>query len=330
MKPLSMDQLVSFALKLEKETRFVISKIAPEIRSRFVKPVRQAELGDLKVIGIDGGLARRRYALFDVLLLRSVGVEFIFENRKLAHVVYHPSKYVEPVAIPNNRIEEEAEYQSSLYRDLDEKRMALELASRMPDLIICHGSLIPHNFQRIEATKMDVFKELAEVISSLFRLKDVMVCGVVEDSRGRVLCETVENELGFEIPAGMNDAYLLSCILEQGERTKCIDYLRDPGLRSVFQSCNIDIDALKVFYLKAGKLDLPLRIELISGETNAEKLADRLAGILLSLSTSASYSMPSVLIEADMRARIREEEADRFFGKFDMLVRKQRRNARPL
>ena len=66
-----------------------------------------------------------------------------------------------------------------------------------------------------------------------------------------------------------------------------------------------------VTYLKPVSFDIPLRIELLHRTPENSDLAERVAQIIQSLSGSnPAYAMPNVLMEADARVRIPNEEMD--------------------
>lgn len=330
MQKLSIAELMSKAAEIIENSRAIVEKASPQIRAGFVKQAHPGMPEKLRVIGIDGGMVKRSYAFFDVLLLRSVGVEFSFVGDRLADITYHPSSYVEPKAVLLEKAEDDLALSSSLLRELEEKHRMLECARCEPDILMCHGSLIPHNLQIMNADGPDVFKELVDVMKRLFGVNRSIVCGVVEDSRGRIFGEHVRSKVpDVDLPR-MPDAYILLHILNAGERTICMDYTCDPKMRKLFSSYGIEIEKVNVFYLKAGKLDIPLRVEFVADENKREDIASFLSSVLLSLVTSSSYSLPSVLIEADMRARIKEDEAGLLLSNFESLWVKRRRDRRPV
>ncbi|MHA1953032.1 MAG: hypothetical protein ACW96U_03705, partial [Candidatus Heimdallarchaeaceae archaeon] len=65
------------------------------------------------------------------------------------------------------------------------------------------------------------------------------------------------------------------------------------------------------FYLKTAEFDAPLRVEfplLFSDQTD---LAQRISALVIAVSRyNPEYGLPSVIIEADARARLQETDAD--------------------
>ncbi len=332
MQELEIKDLIEKARTLVKKNSELIEELSTSIK-KYARTVQPAVLDNLRVVGIDGGMIKKSYSFFDIVLLRSIGVEFYFKNNKLENVLYHPSAQITPKIVFFEKFEHEEQFsiKASYLRELDEKKLLLECSRHKPDLLIAHGSIVPHNIYADQVTKDEIYLNLIDTIKELTRIGSSVVCGVVEDSRGRIFSRYLSQMEDIDIPP-MSDVSLLSQTLKVGTRTVCIDYAQEQQLLRVFQSLEIPADRIKVFYVKTGVHDLPLRVEFVARKpSECEDVADYIASVLLSLSASSNYSMPSVLIEADMRARIKNDEAKMILKPLENNVfLRMRRNRRPV
>ena len=93
-------------------------------------------------------------------------------------------------------------------------------------------------------------------------------------------------------------------------------------------------EKVHAFYLKPAEFDRPLRVEFLSNG-NIAKQASRIASIVYTQSSMhREYAYPTVLIEADMRARLKPDEISIVYNKIlDKLSKgfkiKLRRDNRP-
>ncbi|MEM2907624.1 MAG: hypothetical protein QXP65_00250, partial [Candidatus Hadarchaeales archaeon] len=93
------------------------------------------------------------------------------------------------------------------------------------------------------------------------------------------------------------------------------------------------IERTYAFYLKAVPYDFPLRVEFVDGGDGVLETAEEVASLVYALSSyHDAYGLPSVLIEADARARLHEEDlemvrdsiADRLGASASWYMRRQR------
>jgi NurA-like 5'-3' nuclease len=88
------------------------------------------------------------------------------------------------------------------------------------------------------------------------------------------------------------------------------------------------------FCIKTVEFDRPLRVDFL-GFGNELDIVDKISCILMQTSGHSGYGLPSVLIEADQRARLSEKDLDMFYS--DLVNRignvstlfKMRREVRP-
>ncbi|MCX6803381.1 MAG: DNA double-strand break repair nuclease NurA [Candidatus Diapherotrites archaeon] len=131
------------------------------------------------------------------------------------------------------------------------------------------------------------------------------------------------------------DASILDYYLRQGERTFAFSYTNSPSSHAILKDYSPEwAKSVFVFYLKATEFDRPLRVEfLCKDKNNLKECANRIASIVYSLSSlHREYSFPSILIEADLRAGLSEQEInvvyERLIDKLGSKIR-MRRNNRP-
>jgi hypothetical protein len=188
------------------------------------------------------------------------------------------------------------------------------------------GSIIPH-YQDRPSRSSPVHKSYGEMVSLYRKLFDsclennVILAGVVEDSRGTKFCEMVNSEILSKIKhlsvpelkkilEKTRDTNLLFWILREGERTGVFRYSDKPREHPVMRDFGEYADKIFSFYLKTVRFDRPIRIDFLGDENTA----NRLGSIILSISSHhLGYGIPSVLIEADQVAKLAEDDIDNLY-----------------
>ena len=106
----------------------------------------------------------------------------------------------------------------------------------------------------------------------------------------------------------MFDSEFFYRLLEPQERSCCFP-IEDKGLNSGVQRASEH--PIYCFYLKTVPRDFPLRVEFLAGHKDPSRRADQIASVLYPLSSHhAEYGIPSILIEADARARLHQADLD--------------------
>ncbi|MBI2084380.1 MAG: DNA double-strand break repair nuclease NurA [Candidatus Aenigmarchaeota archaeon] len=325
------------------------------LEDKIIIPVQKANLNNIKIAGIDGGLVKKSFHGLDVMLVRAIGVIFQYENNKLSSTNYYPDSIPSPepktVFDPFNDLE--FEINSNIDRQLKEITTAKEtIELHEPDILFLDGSIIPQyigqytfvprgsllyaNYQRL----IDAYKQLFETVKK----KKTILAGVTEDSRGTRFCEVLNSLFITHFNPHITpstriallkskDSNLLTYALSYGERSFVFPYSSNPKKHTVLKEFQ-DRDKVLVFYLKTADLDRPLRVELFADKGAVDK-ANFVSSALLSLAGHSSYGMPSVLIEADQRAKLQEKDLEMFY--YDIInkagnlasLMEQRRNQRP-
>jgi hypothetical protein len=141
--------------------------------------------------------------------------------------------------------------------------------------------------------------------------KKCALIGCVEDSRGNRWRSILQESLGIEELEEYHDAVLLNELLSKGERSFVFSYTKKPSEHPILNEFRQEWqDKIFAFYIKPSQFDFPLRVEFLNPEgSRPEKRVEEIAGIVLAQSSMhKEYAFPAVLIEADLRARLRPEE----------------------
>ena len=171
---------------------------------------------------------------------------------------------------------------------------------------------------------MDAFSELYRSCTET----GIPLAGVVKDSRsarfidifrrkvlpsllggGLSLDEASTLSKNLEILNHSRDTVLLDHVLSVGERSFTFRYAGSPS--SVLRDIGGWGSRISAFYLKTVPYDRPLRVEFLEMNGEQTRVADRIASLIYALSAHhAAFGLPSVLIEADVCARLSEEDLD--------------------
>ena len=317
--------------------------------SKLIVPVKQSVLGNLTIVGTDGGLVKQSLHGIDIMLVRSMAVLFMYENSKLLDVQYYPGSMPSPVPkiVFDPFSDLEFEINSNMERQITEVATATEAIEKFKsEILLMHGSIVPHYTDRPSSNSLlfvtyqrmiDAYKKLYATAQS----NNTILAGVIEDSRGVRFCEILNKilagtsqEVAPEIKILLDktkDTNLLTYTLELGERTFIFKYSSDPKAHPILKEFNHDMFS---FYLKSAEFDRPIRIDFL-GNNNSIETANKISSAILSTSGHSNYGMPAVLIEADQRAKLSENDIETFY--FDLIKNSgnisalflQRREQRP-
>ncbi|MEM5879423.1 MAG: DNA double-strand break repair nuclease NurA [Candidatus Aenigmatarchaeota archaeon] len=301
----------------------VLRKFAPEMISK----VEKDSLKKIRIAGIDGGMAKESFHGIDLILLRAIAVIFDFEDGKLKQVSYYPEPLPSPVpnVVFDPFSELEFELNSNMQRQMIEVETATEVIKKFkPELLLLDGSVVPHYVHRPESSSLlfQIYQQMIEAYKNLFSAAEengTILAGVIEDSRGTRFCEILTQSL-ISLPQvrearvlleKTKDTNLLAYALNCGERTFAFSYSSEPEKHPILKEFGETGKKIYSFYLKAAEFDRPIRIDFLAS-LNASELANKISSVLLAICNSSTYAFPSVLIEADLRARLSEKEAGEF------------------
>lgn len=322
------------------------------LENKLIVKVPDSNQEFLKVAGVDGGLLKKSFHGIDLMLLKAVGVVFSYNWDKLTNTEYYPNAIPtpEPRTIMDPFSDLEFEINSNIERQIKEVITATETIEKFePDILFMHGSVIPHytfvpekgsllgeNYKRMILAYVDLFEAV--------KLRKTMLAGVIEDSRGTQFCEVLNKILLTHFSASMppemkivltrsKDSNLLSYILQKGERSLVFPYSSNPAQHPILREFQVK-DKIFTFYLKTVEFDRPIRVDFL-GDKGVLDNANFISSVLLKMVGHSNYGIPSVLIEADQRAKLEENELEMFYqdimnktGNISSLF-EQRRNQRP-
>lgn len=298
---------------------------------KLANTIKPAELNNIKICGVDGGFLKKEYHGMGLILRRAVAAAFTYENNKLAKHEYFPSSRPMPEPIITG-----PEFPASEFNILANlKRVELELdttiaAARQlhPEVLVADGSIVlyPTSMPDKKSKVYSVYTEIIEKYKELYEFcskKNILLVGAVEDSQGKrylselkgrlaEMSKVLPEEFRRELPAlakvldNTTDTLFLYYFLKAGQRTESFDYSSLRAELPILRDLGKWAGSLKSMYIKAVEYDRPLRLDFIGD-------ADRIASIIFEISRqNRSYSYPSVLIEADARAKLQEHEIDIF------------------
>ncbi|MEM2251135.1 MAG: DNA double-strand break repair nuclease NurA [Candidatus Hadarchaeales archaeon] len=314
-------------MKLVEEIRFyeirrmkLIKKILEKnVFSKLKMRIQKLTMDEISVCGVDGGMLQLQLNGLDVVAIRAVAVVFHYLTGRLASVEYFPSGpapiHFFLVKEPLDKVKTDS--LAGMRRQILEVSRAREVIGKgAAQLVLLDGSILPQYVERFQDCR-EYAEQYDELITSYRRLfeeaesKGVLLAGLVKDSRGKRFCQMLAElaELDGEdkdFLLSYRDIVILDEILSEKERTIAFPYTEEfppqtlGGLEDFGRKVN-------VFYARMSQFDVPFRVEFLATR-NSEEVADELSSILEFLfSFGFGFSIPPVLVEADFRARLREE-----------------------
>ncbi|MCX8189673.1 MAG: DNA double-strand break repair nuclease NurA [Candidatus Diapherotrites archaeon] len=331
------NKIKSLASKLFDSTNRIHKLSLPD-KELFI-PIKEQRLS-AKVAGVDSGFTNLSLSTLEIVLIRAIAAVFTYKNNSLERAEYLPKAIPlpEPIICTKAMQNEDISVNKSLLRLTKEANLACDTIKQFrPDFCFLDGSIVPQSADK--PGKNSCLKPLYEKTLSLFQelyecslSYEVLLVACVEDSKGTMLQDTLE--LHSEEP--VYDTTLLSYIMEEGERTFAFPYSKNPSKHPVLKDIKKEFcEKIFVFYIRPSKHDVPLRVEILANsKENLSSCVENAASIAYLLSKGhREYSYPSVLLEADLHARLKPEEVqaviDRLFCKIRPNVLGLRRNRRP-
>lgn len=304
------------------------------IEPNLVYPVGKESLQDLVVVGVDGGVLSKPLHGLDLILVRAAAAIFQYKNGKLKEAEYHPSEAPAPklVNVHEPLNSQELDLLTGLKRQLTELKRAREaIENKNVDVLMLDGSIVPQYVHQTSKTKTkDLYKKLLNNFTNLYEKcvqEETLLLGAVEDSRSTRLAKIFQKEIFPTILENSNltdqeidifnknkniimnsrDTAFLDYLLEAGERSFAFKYSKAPA--NLLKDLEPWSERICAFYIKPVPYDRPTRVEFITKPKNPEKTIEKAAALVNSLSAShEACALPSVLIEADARAALSQEE----------------------
>jgi len=309
------EQIAQRVLETEQK-RKNIAAIIRQNESVFSQ-VAEYDLGKLAVAGVDGGIIKKSLHGIDLLLLRTVGVIFYFENGKLKKTEYFPQAIPSPVpeAFFDPFSDVEFEINANMKRQIAEVTTAQQVIEKFsPDILLMHGSIVPHYTSKAEGILLKTYDQMIESYKKLFSLSGkTLVAGVVEDSRGKRFCDIVSNKVQLNsedqiLLQRTRDTNLLTYLLKLKERTFSFPYAEKNHF--ILREFPEFSEKISTFYMRSAEFDRPIRIDFLGKEEEAEKISS----LIFPLVKNSSYAIPSILVEADQRAKLTDKDFQIFFS----------------
>jgi len=344
----------SFHEKVSKKLFPLKNEPSPNGAEALVVGVKKGKPDGL-VSGVDSGFASKKLSFIDLVLVRTAGVVFYFKGGALQKTEYFPSAFSFPEPLPLKLgLENDEQSQSVSFERLKQEiGLSIKIIEKFkPNFLFIDGSIVPQyqDKPRGDSKINEEYSSVVALFQHLYSVAEKNSCTLiacVEDSRGTRFRQILEEEV---LPAQKNlsvkslagelkdsfDASLLDYFLVEGERTFAFHYTKNTESHAILKDYNPAWSKnIFVFYLKASNFDKPIRVEFISKGSVSElkKKADEISSLVFALSSlHREYCFPSILIEADMRARLNEQDIsvvyDKLIDKLGPKVR-MRRNARP-
>lgn len=321
-----------FAEKLREKGEQLSLKNTESLESRLIKKTDSSPSESFSICGVDGGSVKKEFHGINILLSRAVGSVFTYEKGKLTDSNFVPQKMPSPEV---EVINQDLRLSTSIIRWKKEIEVALSSIQEQPDAIFLDGSIVPHP-NSIPKSGNDRYDNLIDKVNKLHnkaRENDIILAGIIEDSRGTRFRDVLqEAEALSDIPDNIRDSVLFDYLLEKNERSFTCKYSsskNNPALRELDQG-----DKVYSFYLKTVKNGRPLRIDF-SGSEDLERVKKISELVKKTAQYNSSYGIPSVIIEADQRAKIKQEEIkavkDRILAKTGPIssLKELRREERP-
>lgn len=343
--------------RLASELFLLKNSLSPNNLESIILPVSKVK-PECSVAGVDSGFVSKRLSFIDLVLVKTTGVIFNYSNGLTPKASYYPAPFSFPQpTLLRQGLEKDEESQSvSLIRLKEEVNCASEVIKKYrPEFLFIDGSIVPQ-YQDKPRKESELNKDYHSIITLFQKLyktageNSCTLIACVEDSRGTRFSQLLGDEIlpnHPQIKSKINsaalkssfDASLLDYYLRTGERTFAFPYTNSPESHAILKDYSAEwAKSIFVFYLKPAEFDKPLRVEFIcpsaaKNPSSLKECADKIASITYSLSSlHKEYSFPSILIEADLRAGLSEQEIsvvyDRLVDRLGSKIR-LRRNSRP-
>ena len=294
----------------------------------IVNEVKMDPLSDLIVAGVDGGLLEQQLHGLDLILVRAIAAIFHYRDATLDAAEYIPNEVPPPKLIDVSESLDSWEFQ--LLAGMERQLAEIELAAGAAEvsdakIVILDGSIVPQYVERFPHNPLllERYQKLIKAYTKLYKTcveSGAFLVGAVKDSRGGRFVDILKrgilpvyNDLGFEqgdlaILDRSRDTVLLDHLLGVGERTPAFTYAEKPA-SYVLSDLGAWAAKVHVFYIKTVPFDRPLRVEFLDNLEKPAETANSVASLVYALSSHHdAFGLPSVIIEADVCARLAEED----------------------
>jgi hypothetical protein len=326
---MALDQAVeeiAHKIRLTEKERLEAVERIKKVKKDFILKVSEQPVNT--ILGVDGGLLTSRLHGMDLVIARAVAVHYTLQPRLKAE--YYPEPNPSPHLFHLSTDDEiDSHLFASIKRQSMEVQTLLEAIKRFkPQLALMDGSIAPYPQKPEKGTySRELYEEMLGLITSLYQEathSKIILAGVSKDSRSRRFADK------FQTP--LPDTVLLYDVLDVGERTITFPLTEHPESHVVYKDLGEWAGRLYFFYLKCAAYDRPVRVDFLGDPDQA----DMIAGMILSQSKySKNYGYPTILIEADQRAKLKEGDTEVIYNLithkvgFSPALLKLRRDTRP-
>ena len=344
----AIEERHSFNEKVSSLLSHLKPTLSPNKFESITSIVKKGEL-DFSVAGVDSGFVSKKLSFIDLVLIKTTGAIFSYNNGTLSKAEYYPApvSFPQPIILKSGLEKDEEAQSVSLIRLKEEVNCSIEIIKKYkPKYLFIDGSLVPQyqDKPRKDSGINDDYFSIVKLFEKLYKTaqeNSTILIGCVEDSRGTRFRQILQEEI---IPNSKSkvesklldnafDASLLDYYLIEGERTFAFPYTDNVTNHAILKDYSGEwAKSIFVFYLKCSLFDKPLRVEFVSksSEDFLNKV-NEIAKVVFTLSSlHKEYSFPSVLIEADLRAGLNEQEIsvvyDRLVDKLGGKIRMRRTN----
>ncbi|MBI4019814.1 MAG: DNA double-strand break repair nuclease NurA [Candidatus Aenigmarchaeota archaeon] len=299
----------------------------------LIRKVECDALGSRKIVGVDGGIARKSLHGLDCMLVRAAGVCFEYNKGRIGKVSYYPSRMPSPQPdVAEMLSDADLNFHASSIRLKQEIGTAAKcIDAFQPDMVMLDGQVIPHYADR-PARSSPIYQDYMGLVGDYMTLfkraldSGVLLAGVIEDSRNVRFCEIIKKDAvsdDLQIPPELfplldrsKDTNLLYWMLEKGERTRVFSHSDSPEAHKILKDFGEFGKMVYSFYIKTAQWDRPIKVDFLGeSEGDNEKRAGQVASLILAISGHHSgYGLPAPIIEADSIAKLSETEIDNFYS----------------
>lgn len=291
------------------------------IENNIIKEFKPEKFDSAEVIGLDGGIVKEELLGADIVLTRAVAPYFKFKNGKLASSSYIPNRSPKPEPFIIEGLSRQGfQKASSLLRVEKELSLAEKALDEEPDILLLDGSIVPH-YRDKPSKSSENFERYERVLETLNKLykkskdKKVLLAGVIEDSRNSQICKDfakhLEDEKSTEMLNKIRDLDLIDKVMEKNSRTSLMKYSEKKEKHPVLRDLESGKDIFS-FYLKTAEKDLPVKIDFLSFG-RPEREVEKIKNLIVPISSfNKRYGIPSVIIEADQRAKLSKNNLKAF------------------
>ncbi|MBU0530644.1 MAG: DNA double-strand break repair nuclease NurA [Candidatus Aenigmatarchaeota archaeon] len=297
------------------------------------------------IAAVDGGIVSKSLHGMDIVLVRSGGVCFTYEEGRIQSVIHKPSRFPDYEAhVFGSMSESDWRMKANILRQKLEIERCLEMIEERPGMLLLDGSVVPHQAYKPNQDQKgctELYEELIGRYRDLYKKSleyGVRLVGVVEDSRSRTFCDMLKQVLSGKIDCSVldmtRDTSLLFSMLKKGERTVLFSYSKDPANHPTLSNLPDYGKMIHSLYIKTAPHDRPLRLDFLSENPLVD--SQEISSVLLSISDHhSSYGIPAPIIEADNISKLSEKDVDDFYSQIKTMtgelpdIMRMRREQRP-